>query len=872
MRLPRIMILALLVPACGGTTCAGLEPVPGGFLADDRLIRGVQLRLGRSGLDALQSDLSALVADFAPQTCSATTAVPCPVGFAGPAGRSVDSVCDALREVCVDVGTGQNAPVVGVELAAATFVGVDVCRDPITDPQRRACYAWLRVESGTLTPEAPRSLRADLSVQIRTSPIPVRVAALDLDCLLTVDTAATAPDVEPVALALELAEWSGSAGVVGQLDLRTRSVTASLSLADLQIAADPVYADAFDVEQCTAANLALLAPTVLPRFIDTLENEIQAAVDDLLTERCGVCPAGSTCVSQRCETPSGARLPRRIGLEGRTVLNDLFGDLIQSGGAVDLSVLAGGPSAAAATSVVVGTLAGARPQPPTGPACAAVGPDPQTQPTFAPPTLLDLADEADLDFDGQRETPYMAALGVSEALVGQLGWAIHGSSALCLDVTSDAIELLNTGALGLVMPSLRILTRADLDPRAVYPVRVTLSPSTPPRVRIGSGQVDRSTAPVTVVDPLVRLSFDDAPVNIYAVIDDRWVRLVQAVVDLRLDAGLEVAGSDSLVVVLDDGPGVVENVRILDRGPLAESSAELATAIPVLAQLALPAALGSLPDIEIPAPSDLAGFSLQVVGVRGVGGAGPDFEHAALFFDLSRPLRLPSADQSADPMPLLVGEPRLITTAAGDRRLEVDVAALDGGPVEVQYRLHGGPWTPFAAKVAIEDDRLRVQGRHRLSLRARRPGRPETLDPTPTEIDVTIDDEAPEVRVVWRGPTEIAVDAFDVVSGDRLSFSVEDVDGRATPVQPDLRGRIAVPSEGGARLVIADKVGHRTVVPLNPLAPVTPQTRVAPEAGGCRCAPRSSRPAIGWLGVVLLFTACRRRWVFGQGGARRPRS
>ena len=121
----RLGLMLIVLPACGGT-CGGFSPVPGGFGADDRLDRGAQARLTRSGLDFLETAAVDLIAGFSPLACSATA--PCPTGFTGPSGV-VDTTCDASLQVCVDSASRTNValfggPSIAPRPAASIFVAM----------------------------------------------------------------------------------------------------------------------------------------------------------------------------------------------------------------------------------------------------------------------------------------------------------------------------------------------------------------------------------------------------------------------------------------------------------------------------------------------------------------------------------------------------------------------------------------------------------------------------------------------------------------------------------------------------------------------------------------------------------------------------
>ena len=311
--------------------------------------------------------------------------------------------------------------------------------------------------------------------------------------MVTIDSAQSGARLDTLTVTLRAGRWPGPAGIVGQLDLQTGTVAVSLADGDIQISVDPLFGDAADAALCTPANLAAIRDALVPELTARLGGFVDDAIAGIIGAPCP-CPSGTACVANRCETAGGDVLPRPLGIEGRIALDALLTGFAQSPiGDLDMSVLAGGSAGADGAGFVVGAVGGAVAQAPT-PGCAPPGPDPRTLPGYQPPVALSLDETIDLDFDGTAESSPMVAVALSQPLLDQLAWAAHGTSVGCLDIAGDTIELLNTGALGITLPSLRRLTGADLDPRANYPVRVTLFAPTPPSVRVGTARSTEAQA------------------------------------------------------------------------------------------------------------------------------------------------------------------------------------------------------------------------------------------------------------------------------------------------------------------------------------------------------------------------------------------
>jgi hypothetical protein len=346
--------------------------------------------------------------------------------------------------------------------------------------------------------------------------------------------------------------------------------------------------------------------------------------------------------------------------------------------------------------------------------------------------------------------------------------------------------------------------------------------------------------------------------------------------DLKFALGATVNAANQIEVVLGDLAMAVSDVHVTNSELLAEDPAELEMSIPALLQLALPSASGIVPPFALPTAAELGGFELNVLGIRGVPGPGSTFPNIAVYADLG-------FDPSQAPNLSLAAE-----TIAEVRSLEVPEAAAfavtnPGGPVlpvvelalsglspegqalEHQLRIDGGPWSPFVRAEALRLARPEwlAQGHHTIDVRARAVGAYRTLDPSPVSLEVIIDAEGPRVQArLDRAAGGVYVQAYDVVSQDRLSYTLESGLGRRE-VQLDPDQFLAVEGLGeGERvaLVVADEAGRTTTVVLQEARPASHEgpTPAGNEAAGCRCVdPTRVTP---WALVALgLFVFRRRR-------------
>lgn len=853
-----------------------MDPIPGGFDPAARIERAAQVRLSPTGMDFLESRFSDLVNAYARQSCGSPADVPCPQSF----GTS----CEPARSICVD-GAGVPQPVVGFAIDYTTQGSAVVCRDDVNDPNRRDCYAWLRLEGLALTPEAPNRVRAAVTSRLVSTVIPIRYAnsILDLDCIVTLDSATAGSPLQDIELVMELGAWTGPAGTSdGQLQLNLLEVNAVIPDEDLTVSGDPIHGGAGDALACGGLNaLGSLKAALISQLTDELGSIIEGQLDEAFGWTCGTpadraCPASTTCNADGFCEYAGRVVPSELGLEGRADFGSLLGGL---GGAraaeTDLAFLIGGQSTADPQGFTVGALGGAE-LVNLDPACAQDLPSPRLRPTFATPPALPTDGQADLDFDGTPETPYMVAAGISEAFMDQVMWSLYGSGLFCQRISATEVDLLNTGSLGLLVPSLGQITHADKYPWAVYPASLTLTPTREPVVRLGSGQLNTSGSSPELVDPLLEVVLDDVRIDFYALLEERWLRLMTIQADITLGLGATVNPANEIEIVIGDLAQAVTDVHVSNADLLAETPQELADAIPALIQLALPQITGAIPSIPLPGAASLGGFDLQVLGVRGVPSASPGlYDNAAVYANLDfipslagnlrasvqtmaevAGLQLPELDQMSAPGGAL----------PSTLRLNVSGAAADAGALEYQVRVDGGLWSSFVRgpQVSLRRASLSVPGHHTVEVRARLVSDYRSLDPTPVVLDVVVDPEPPRLEVRSWAETGLRVRTWDRVSRGAVDLVLVAGD-TVRPLEPDAEGRVQVPElavPGALSVRATDEQGLVAEVAVRAGGVMqVPQVNEV-EAAGCTCrgqSPGRGGPAGLALGFLLLALVRRRR-------------
>jgi hypothetical protein len=356
-------------------------------------------------------------------------------------------------------------------------------------------------------------------------------------------------------------------------------------------------------------------------------------------------------------------------------------------------------------------------------------------------------------------------------------------------------------------------------------------------------------------------------VELEAVVERRWVRLMTATLDLSLGLGAVIGARGDVELVVGDASSLARDIRVQPSELLLETPTELADAIPALLQLVLPELTRRLPSLEIPGPAALGGLDVQALGLRGAGGSPPT--HAALFADLQ--LARGAPDRWLEPASTRaeVGAP----TSKGELEVVLPEADERGRPLEYQLRRGRGAWSPFfpGGVVTWEAPALRVEGRHAVELRARRVGVPASLDPTPLRATVVSDFTPPRLAArVDHRRRGVVVRAWDAVDGGTLATFVE-VDGTRRRVQLDDAGFAPVPelADPSARVevIAADAAGQETTVRVRAGGPT--RSGAAPGGPGCRTTGRGD--ALGALALAALVLGGARRRGHGRGESK-PRA
>jgi hypothetical protein len=695
LRLDWFVLIASIVCAvsCGGGGCggcAGFEPIPGGFPAEKRTPNATQVRVSSTGLAAITADPATLLGSLTGGAADGVLQFNAPVNCGGstptccPDGRPRDP----CGPILIDLKT------------------------PGTQPRLE-----LRPVQGAA------QLGVTVRAQVRTqTDIPVNLPLIG-DCGLRINTTAGAVDEIQIDAPVNFVT-DATAGT-------TRAQVGAVTIANLGTEDVELTGGFF----CDATN------AILGLLIGVLRDQLTSAVQSTIQgQTCKACPSGqvaecgsrfaTACSNQVCM--QGNQCFQELGLAGRIRGSALLGSLSPATtGAIDLYAVAG--SATTNNSgLALGLLGGMQP---AGSARDRCGP-----PAMAPaPARI----EPSAFFQGNTRPDngqaFDIALGVHKSQLAELAYAGHDGGLFCLTIGYRFAAQLSSGTLGLLARSLGNLVESS------SPMAVGIRPQSPPEITLGRNTfVDDGMGGRKLDEPLLDLRFSAAELDFFLSVDDQWIRTFTVVSDIRLPIGLQVAGMGQLVPVLGDTSGAFTRVSIKNAEAITEAPADLAALFPSLLALVLPQLSSGIGAIALPS---LGGLSLDVKDITAVDGNS--------FLAVFASLRIAPPQAAVETRAAIAGitEPgrevvRDPKRWAGARGPEVTLDLGGDGELEWSYRLDDGTWSAWSPsrRQTVRSSALWLSGLHRVEVRARRIGIPESIDATPVVLEVAIGERQVEAR------------------------------------------------------------------------------------------------------------------------------
>jgi hypothetical protein len=468
------------------------------------------------------------------------------------------------------------------------------------------------------------------------------------------------------------------------------------------------------------------------------------------------------------------------------------------------------------------------------------------------------------NFDGEAPAgkTYHVGVGISDPFVNTSLYQAHQAGALCLAITGSNVELLNTGLMKTLLPSLGVIaTRDGKD----APMMVAMRPATVPTVSIGAGTVDPTTK--KLVKPLIELAMKDLNLDFYAMIDDRYARVFTLTADVAIPLAIIAEDCSKLTPVLGDLQQLITNVRSSNSEIITEEELDvLNKVLPTIMTFAEPALAKALGGFPLP---ELSGLKMKIVEAKGLANVpGTEkYQHIGVYAELmapgascavASPLTTAALTRVEGPtLEEIRSSPKPIWPTA---YFAVTAEGIEGTP-EFAFRVDDGMWTSFVAAkngvLEVSHPRLLIEGSHRVQIRSRVAEAPHGIS-SPVAVTVVIDYTAPEVSfIAHRESNQLEVRARDVVSAPQdLTYAYQVGDGAMSSFgAARLIDLAAIEAAGGLTVQVRDQAGligeasygkvARAGVGISHSVAPTASANASEQTAGCSTVP-------GSLGVVAL--------------------
>jgi len=789
-----------------------MAPIPGGFPADERTPNAAQIRVTDTGLAAITADPAALVAGLT----------------GGPLSFDIPSSCGGTPELCCNNGV-PTTPCGPLEIDLTLMSG-DEPRLTITPQQGQSrlhvtLYARLETTGG-IGVGLPA---ADCTMDINTAPGADPDVKVDMDLTFTQDLASGTTRV------------TTSDPVITQLDLQD----------DLDLTGT-----GFNAITCAAYGglLGLAEDTLLSTFTDA----IKSAIDDQL---CKACPGGTVaecgpfataCTDNVCMRADETCV-QELGVTGRLAGGAVFSGLSPgTTGSIDLYEVAGGYATTNTNGLALGLLGGMLPAGTEHDRCG---------PPATAPAAVSIPQSAYFQGNTRPDTSatFDVGIGVHQSQLDEFAYSAYDGGLFCLTIGTSTVDLLNSETIGLFIPSLANLTGRP------SPMYLGLRPQRPPLIVLGRNTfIDDGAGGVMLDDPLLDITFDQLEMDFFVAVEDQYIRIMTIVADVHLPLGLQV-GDGELTPVLGDLEAAFTNLTVKNNDALTETADELADVFPTLLDLALPQIAGGLGGFAVP---EISGIVLDITDITAV-----DSEtFLAIFAELEPAMmkQVRRVETSAQVTDVRHGTTDVFaepTRWTREARPQIEVAmGGEGAGLEWQTRIDDGLWSAWsgARTRTLSQDRLWLEGRHTVEVRARRVGQPSSVDLTPVRLDAVIDTLAPIAALSW-DPEGVRITATDNVAGGRLSARWRLGDGAWTDAELPVVVALAGHDAEDLAVEVYDESGNTAPTTGRSLAAAAPFHGQA-SSSGCGCA-SSQSSSDGALAILLggLF-------VFGRRARRALRS
>lgn len=758
---------------CGG--CAGMTPLPGGFPADKAVENAASVRVSRPGLDFLEKELGPIAA----------------AAMNTPNGKMEFGIPETDLNI-------DNAFSLGFCPACVQFDVVGkICPggpDPNANPPR--CTAEVNLGGATFAIDSvtPNTLNLSATIPLQLDDTPID-ADINPGPALTIhvgygangtcvgpkqETVSVDPKNLPVKVSIPLVAET-TAPRVGYTKIDVDNATIDLSAiaaSDVRICADcGILSNVAGYNICgSILNAGFIKNPIVNSLKSGLEGQVKSLLRDQLCTKPNptlnpACPTESSpdANNQFCvyDSAKDKCVPMLLGTDAHVELGGFLRSISPStAGGVDFGLASFGAMNPAPrlpanglgrspNGITLGMVGGVLPQPPSK--CV-------VQKAVTPPTGIPIPDELNPSAADPATAPHVG-IALAGRFLDYSFTSVYNSGLLCLGVSTEQFDMLKSGLLSFLIPSLKTLTFDQADAAAAISTR----PQAPPEVKLGGGTDPNK-------DPLLLVTLPKFSLDFYIWSFDRFARVFTYTGDLTIPVNLQTGKGPNnpnggIVPALGEikvANGAITNADVL----LLDDPNVVVGAVSGIFGTVSKQLVGSgFSPIDLSSAVSSLGLNLEINDIKRLTKGQDDF--VGIFATMSKAAgtALVESDTQAkllakrvwkDHMQAATYDPAMLP------ELEIELSSsLDDGQRAVEYSwwIDGGtrsPWSPDK-RVLIKDDQLFLQGRHVLHVTSRVVGAPETEDATPADVPYVIDALAPFVKV-QRDGSSATVDAWDLVS------------------------------------------------------------------------------------------------------------
>ncbi|MCL2825280.1 MAG: hypothetical protein FWD57_14915, partial [Polyangiaceae bacterium] len=584
------LVVGLVACSGGGDGLPAMEPLPGGFDTDLRIENAATVRVNQSGLEFTGNNIKAIAAQF--------------------------------MDTNPELGDGVfSFPIPSTKMDITLGTAITVCADG-ADPATGKCLAEIDLGNADvgIYVKKPNNLVVKGVVPIRVRNLPIKGTALFIPVPAIYGALSGGGnddcDIETMSFVEMPVELEVAIAVEKNKDHLARLGYSKVSIAKVSVSQDTVSkALHFCGESFVENAINTIKPYVGGFIVDTLTKTLTDTVNEMLCVKpdsaaTPTCPIGSSDDGGFCKYADKSCVSMMLGLDGHIDLGPMLAavspatsgalDFVFAGGGIgardDVATASFGDLNPAANGMTLGFYGGVKAAPNT----TCIKPVELTIPTGIPQP-----DETRVnDLPGWPGSGPDVAIAVSERFLNYALGSAYNSGLLCIDISTEQMDLLSTGLFGLLVPSIPYL--AHQKQRA--PLSIAVRPKQPPTATIGNNTD-------IVTDPLVRAGMKEAVIDIYVWSSDRFIRAFTAQFDLNIPVNVTVSDA-GLTPILDKI--YVSNATVTNSDLLSEDPTIIAEALASVIEGIVGSFIGTLPAIPVSGMISALGLELKLdqAGIR----------------------------------------------------------------------------------------------------------------------------------------------------------------------------------------------------------------------------------------------------------------